>query len=82
MSAVCKLGVVRDNKGGGIFCYKLLPRSRKKGDISEEQEEEEEILKFLWCYFVERTIKSNDFLLDKPFFLFFFLPSERVHINI
>lgn len=59
MSTVCKLGVVRNNKVSGIFCYKLLPMSMKKGDITEGQEEEEEILKFLWFYFVARTIKNQ-----------------------
>lgn len=33
--------------------------SMKKGDIKEEQEEEEEILKFLSFYFVARTIKNQ-----------------------
>lgn len=59
MSTVCKWGGVRNNKVSGIFCYKLLPMSMKKGDIKEEQEEEEEILKFLSFYFVARTIKNQ-----------------------
>ena len=73
MSAVCKLGVVKNNKGSGIFCYKLLPMNMKKGDITEEQEEEEEILNFLWFNSVDRTIKNNDFLLDRALLYFFFL---------
>ena len=80
MSAVCKLGVVRNNEGSGFFCYKLLPMSMRKGDLPEEQEEEEEILRFLWFYFVDGTIKTNDFLWIRLFSSFF--SSERVHINI
>lgn len=49
----------------------------RKGDTKEEQEEEVEILKFLWFHVVG-TIKSNDFLLDE-FFFFSLLFSLFLH---
>lgn len=38
-SASYKLGAERNNKGGGIFRYKLLPESMKSGDRTEPQKE-------------------------------------------
>ena len=48
-SAWYKLGAVRNNKGGGIFCDKLLPKSMKDGDITDEQEKEEEEMFTIFC---------------------------------
>ena len=52
------MGAVRNNKGGGIFCDKLLPKSMKNGDITEEQEKGgRDVYTFLF-YFVGITIKK------------------------